>query len=151
MESGYREGKLHCEIEPVIEAMGFYLVEMKHRELAKSYKVVVVVHRLGGVTVEDCASISHMIIPRLKVILERDDISIEVASSGTDRLLKSTEEFSIFRGRGVRILLEEGNSWQGGIIFECRDGFLYLQKDEKCDKISLSAIKKARLDATQEV
>ena len=151
MATQSREGNPHDDIEPIIKAMGFHLVEMKHRQLSQSCKVIMIIYRSEGTTVADCASISRMVYPRLKMILSRDDISLEVASPGTDRLLKSEEEFSIFQGKGVRILREGVNIWESGVIFECRDGFLSLQKDKKYVKVSLSEIRKARLDSTQEV
>lgn len=151
MASQSTGGSLRDDIEPLVTAMGFDLIEMKHKELSQNYKVAMVVHRPEGVSVDDCASISHVVYPRLKTILRRDDISLEVASPGTDRQLKSVEEFTIFKGKGVRILREGEDTWEGGVIFDCRDGFLCLQRDEKYVKIGLSEIRKARLDSTQEV
>jgi ribosome maturation factor RimP len=54
--------------------------------------------------------------PRLEVVLDSRDISLEVSSPGISRTIKYFREFSIFQGRKIRLMEAGENDWIEGTI-----------------------------------
>ena len=145
-----REIEVRQDIEPIISALGFHVVEVVVQSRV-TCRVTVVIYRAQGISLDDCAHISRTIQPRLELVLNRDDITLEVTSPGIDRVIRSPEEYNIFQRKGVRLLLNSTGTWEGGTIGRYEEGILYLLRNGKCDTIAVSEIRKARLDYTQEV
>lgn len=142
--------ELLVDVEPIIAAMGCQVVEMTSHRTAEGINVSLVLYRSDGITLDDCAAISQTLHPQLEMICQ-DEVILEVASPGVDRRIRNPDEFSVFKGKGVRVLVDETGEWQTGIIDHCSDGFLFLLNNKRYDKIPLSNIRKARLDYAQEV
>jgi ribosome maturation factor RimP len=134
------------EIEPVLSAMGYALVELSVGRRKGVTHVVVVLHRPGGVGVDQCAEVTKAIRPRLELLEGLADITLEVSSPGIERTLKDPAECSIFQGRGVRVLPAEGGEWIGGVIEAFRDGTLVLRTPEGVREFPPGAVRRARLD-----
>ena len=136
--------------QPLLEGMGFALVELSIGRLKGSTRVSMIVFRRAGVGVDDCGEISRLLLPRLSTVEGLEDLSLEVSSPGIERHIKSPVEYDIFRGRGVRILAENGSEWIGGIIESTENGTLYLSIGGVVRGFPMRAIRKARLDHTME-
>jgi ribosome maturation factor RimP len=145
LESNIRE-----EIGPVLEGVGFSLVELKVGRSHKLVRVTVVVYRREGVGVNDLSTLSRMIKPRLDLLEELGDFTLVFASPGINREIKHSCEYSIFKDRGIRVLLKDEVEWMGGIIKDSDGKSLYLQTSKGLEKIELEAIRKAKLDYNQE-
>ena len=72
-------------VEPVLEGLGYSLVELTIGRLSGSTRVNVVIYRKEGVGVDDCAEVSGMLFPRLETIEALADPSLEVSSPGMER------------------------------------------------------------------
>jgi ribosome maturation factor RimP len=141
-----------AEIEPALDAMGFCLVEVKIGLAKQLTHVRVVAYRDGGIGLDELSRISKAIKPRLELIDDvGDTLSLEVSSPGIDRKFKSQEEFSIFKGRGVRVLLKGESDWQAGIITDVSQAAVALRIEGELRKIAFDSITKARLDENQEI
>ncbi len=150
MYSGHENDTVRAEIEPVLNGMGFSLVELAIGRLKGTTRVSVVIYRAEGVGIDECAEASRLIYPRLETIEGFAEVSLEVSSPGIERVLKSPTEYAIFSGRGVRIL-EGGNAeWIGGVIESAEDGVLTLKMEGQLKKFPFSSIRKAKLDHSQE-
>ncbi|MFP4372854.1 MAG: ribosome maturation factor RimP [Spirochaetaceae bacterium] len=145
------EQRLADELRPVIEGLGYLLVELRAKRLKDGYAVHVVLHRAEGIGVDDCAEVHTTILPRIQIIEDEQDINLEVSSPGIDRVLKSPEEFSVFIGKGARVLQASDGQWIGGIISEYTGESVTLIRAGTRHTIEISAIQKAKLDDTQEV
>jgi ribosome maturation factor RimP len=145
-ESAVRE-----TVEPVLSALGFQLVELSLGRRKGTTRVAVVVYRKEGVGIEDCAAVSNALLPRLETIPDAADVSLEVSSPGTERVLRSTSEYEIFRGRGVRILSGDETEWRQGIIDGVEEGTLWLKRSGERRGFALAGIRRARLDDSVEV
>ncbi|HUI70995.1 MAG TPA: hypothetical protein VL354_10790 [Spirochaetia bacterium] len=137
--------------EPLIAGLGFSLVDLTIGRLSGSTRVNVVIYRKEGVGVDDCAEISSMLFPRLETVEGLLDPSLEVSSPGTDRVVKHSSEYAVFRGRGVRVLAGDSTEWEAGIIDRVEDGTLWLRRGGETHGFAISAIRKARLDYSVEV
>jgi ribosome maturation factor RimP len=141
---------VHDTIEPLLAALDFSLVELSVGRRKGATRVSVVIYRKGGVGVEDCATVSGTLLPRLETIPEMQDVSLEVSSPGTERSLRSAAEYGIFTGRGVRILSGDETEWRQGIIDGVENGTLWLREGKEKRGFALAGIRRARLDHAAE-
>lgn len=138
-------------VTPIVTGMGFVLVELRHNRSHRQNHVSVVVYRPQGVGVEDCAQISRTLYPRLELIDGLEELRLEVSSPGLDRVIKSFEEFGVFRGRGVRVLRVGFDEFLSGIIEGVREDALVLRVKGETVEVRRADIRKARLDPAEEV
>jgi ribosome maturation factor RimP len=138
--------KVRQEVEQVIRGMGFRLVECAVARLKGAWRVHLVIHRASGVGIDECVEVSRLVLPRIQTIEGLEDAGLEVSSPGLNRALKSAEEYSIFIGRGVRILASDQTEWVGGVIENVEDGKLELKTEGGLRVYPLESIRKARLD-----
>jgi ribosome maturation factor RimP len=146
--AGRTEEELRELVAPVVEAMGFRLVELGLHRSRGGSRVHVVVHRGEGVGVEDCAALSRNLKPRLELAAGLGEVALEVSSPGLDRVLKSPAEFEIFRGRGMRLWLREADEWLDGVDEGVAEGALEFASGGQRMRIRLEDIVKAKLDAS---
>jgi len=140
------------EISPIIKAMGYEIVELSVQETKNSMQVRSSIYSPNGVSAEDCAEVYRTIFPRLEVLIENKDISLEIMSPGVNRRIKDNKEYQIFIKKGIKILTQNSNEWYSGIIDYADENIVKLkQVDESIQEIRLENIKKARLDYKQEV
>lgn len=142
------EEELRELVAPVIEGMGFQLVELGLHRSRSGSRVHVVVYRAQGVGVEDCAALSRSLRPRLELAAGLGEVGLEVSSPGLDRVIKDPTEYEIFRGRGVRLWLREASDWLDGINEGVSGGELALSSGGRSLRIHLDEIVKAKLDAS---
>lgn len=140
-----------AEIRPLIEGLGFRVVELA---LGRSHRVVhlrLVIHREPGITVQDCSLVSRTVRPRLELMEGMTDFEMEVSSPGIDRRLKAREEYDIFRNHGVRLLLQGQSEWTRGVIRGIEGELLSIEQEEGPRVINFADIRAARLDQGPEV
>lgn len=138
-------------VQPVLAGLGFALVEMALGRRKGVTRVSVVMYRQGGVGVDDCAEVSGMLLPRLETIEGMGEVTLEVSSPGIERTLRDPGEYTIFAGRGVRVLFGQETEWQGGIIQRVESGTLWLKSGREIKGFAIADIRKARLDHSVEV
>ncbi len=144
------EKKILDGIEPVLNEMGISVVELNAAVVKKTFTIRLVIFQEQGVTVKDCETVHRVIQPRIELLMESRDTSMEITSPGIDRRIKSSREYAIFKGKALKILQEGDSEWIGGWIRDCSEDTLFLEKDEKELNIPLSTIRKAKLDYTME-
>jgi ribosome maturation factor RimP len=140
------ERAVRAEIGPVLSAMGYDLVELSVRRRTGASHVVIVLHRPGGVGIDQCAEVSRAIRPRLELVEGLADVTLEVSSPGIERTLKDPAEYGMFLGRGVRVLPATGGEWIGGVIEGYREGTLSLSTPNGVREFPAGSIRRARLD-----
>jgi len=92
-------------IEPSIEDLGFDVVRVQFTGKEKLLMQIMVEHKDGqGMTVDDCATVSHAV----SALLEVDDpvktpYTLEVSSPGLDRPLVRIVDFERFKGSQAKI------------------------------------------------
>jgi ribosome maturation factor RimP len=141
------DDQLRGEVEPIVTGMGFVLVELRHSRSKNQNHVILVVYRPEGVGVNECAAISRNLYPRLELIDGLDNLQLQVSSPGLDRVLKSEEEYSIFLGRDVKIMLHGENDWFRGTIDGVEEGKVFLRSGGEIRCIKMNEIRKAKLDS----
>ncbi len=138
--------QVRTDLEPVVAGMGFSLVEVALARRHGATKAIVVVYRPDGVGLEQCAAVSRAILPRLELVEELGEVSLEVSSPGIERTIKSPGEYAIFTGRGIRVLPDGETEWIGGTIESAGEGTLALRTDEGRREFPIASVRRARLD-----
>jgi ribosome maturation factor RimP len=147
----YDNELIYKDIAPIIEKSGFQVVEIKGTERREGIHIMAVIYKPDGVTIDDCAEIHRLIKPRIELIMDRSDVRLEVASPGISRTIRNSREYSIFTGKGLKILKKGSKKWISGVIDTADDNIVMLNKGTEKMSVTIKDIQKAKLDYTQEV
>ena len=143
-----REG-LTALIEPVVERLGFELVELEYGSGRGHALLRVFIDREGGITVDDCTRVSR----ELSALLDIEDpiptaYTLEVSSPGFDRLLRTRAHFGRFVGSRVYVELKEpraGRRRYTGTLLTVDEAGIALEVDREHVAVAFDEIGKARL------
>jgi len=142
------EQKLTSMISVPVEALGFEFVGLEFIR-ARVSTLRVYIDNENGVTVDDCADVSHQVSAVLDV---EDPISVlynlEISSPGLERPLFTVAHYQRFIGKEVnlilRIAMQNRRKWQG-IIKAVNDEMITVTVDGKDEVFALKNIQKANL------
>ena len=136
-------------VSPILEDLGLKLVDI---EFIKEGKPIlrVYIYDPEGTTIKQCEIVSR----RLGELLDEEDLipysyTLEISSPGLDRKLKNKEEYEIFKGRNIKIVLKEPVDKKNvftGILQGLEDDKVLVENNDEIVKISLENISKARLN-----
>jgi ribosome maturation factor RimP len=154
--------QIHAIVERVAASSGLEVVEIELRGGGKSRMLRIFIDKPGGVTHEDCASVSR----EVGTIFEVEDAmpggayTLEVSSPGLDRKLFRAADFERFQGSQVRLTTKEpvnGNRhFEGRLesfaagrltldLSEARKKFRPKQQEIEKLEIELANVEKANL------
>lgn len=151
MYSEHFDQSVRDVVTPILDGMGFALVELTIGRRRGVTRVCVVLYRKEGVGVDDCARVSEIVAPRLETVEGIQEVALEISSPGIERTLRSPREYAVFAGRGVRVLVGDETEWRGGVIDRVEGETLWLRTGRERKGIALASIRKARLDYSVEV
>ncbi len=115
-------------------------------------KAEVIIEKISGVTLDDCALVSNIIddvIKHNKSFVGLKDMSIEVSSPGINRGLYSIDDFKLFIGEKVIVKLKK--SFDGlknikGVIVDVNTSDIILKTNKIEITVPYSQIQKANLN-----
>ncbi len=151
MDRGGLADRLKPIVEPLVDRLGFSIVELRSGAAREALRVSLVIYRPQGVDLEDCTTVYRAVLSRIEVSENRRDVHLEVSSPGLNRTMKSTDEFGVFLGKGVKILLKTSGEWITGTIHSATDHSLVLQNAAGRSVYEFKDIAKAQLDYSEEV
>ncbi len=98
------EKKTEEFITPILDEMGFYLVDVEYVKEGSSYYLRAYIDKEGGITINDCVDVSR----RMNEILDKEDYVkdayiFEVSSPGLDRPIKKDKDFERNIGKQVEL------------------------------------------------
>ena len=127
-----------------LEGLGFELVDV---ESSRSGLLRVFIDSPRGITVDDCARVSHHLTRALSV--EGIDYErLEVSSPGLDRPLKKLSDYERFAGREASVKLKlprDGRRRFEGTIAGVEDGRIVLEVEGVRERLAFEDIDRARL------
>ena len=98
----------------------------------------------GGVTVDQCVRVSHLLSPLLDVEEPMSgEYNLEVSSPGIERSLKKPAHFTASVGEKIKISLEGSEKAEGTLVAADEEG-ITLQTEEGEQRFAYPAMKKAR-------
>jgi ribosome maturation factor RimP len=137
-------------IEPILESQGFELVDLEYQRESQGWVLRIYLDREGGVSLEDCAGVSH----EVGAVLEVKDLIpsayiLEVSSPGLTRPLKKPEDFNKFRNQLVKIKLYEpldGRKNFKGTLMGLEGDRVRVEVEQQVYELPLQRIAKANLE-----
>lgn len=113
--------RIHTVVEPILAERKIELVELTCRPQGRQLHVRLLVDRVGGVTIQQCAQVNQVIGQTLEEnSLIEGSYTIEVSSPGLDRPLVSKRDFERALGEDlqVEVSVENGrsNTLQGMLL-----------------------------------
>ena len=141
--------KVEFLLRGAVEEQGLELVHVQYLSRQRSPLLRVYIDKPGGVTLEDCQTVSR----QAGVLLDVEDLIsdryvLEVSSPGLDRPLFRVEDYLRFSGREVRLVTRQKIDSRRkftGYIRELRDGVVELNCQDKTYQIPFGMIAKANL------
>ena len=143
--------------EPVVNGMGFDLIEIEHFPNPKhgvlrlyiDKPVVAGSDESEAIMIEDCSAVSHQV----SALIDVEDpvhgrFNLEVSSPGADRPLRRLQDFQRFVGSLVKIktvMPLEGQRNFKGRLLEATEEVVVLGIDAEEISLPMSAIDKARI------
>ena len=148
--SDKRANDLWSLIEPIVEGLGYEVVDIEFRSNPKDGLLRIYIDQEKGIVLEDCTAVSRQISAMLDV---EDPIpghfNLEVSSPGLDRPLRKEEDFERFVGRAVKIKMSmpsiEGQRNFTGKLLGLKDNEIMLEIDGETHYLALGGIEKAHL------
>lgn len=133
-------------LETTLPGMGYELVDV---ELTAQGILRVFIDKEGGITVEDCATVSNHL-SRVFMVEDVDYKHLEISSPGLDRPLKKAADFVRFTGSMVKLRTRLPVDGQKNFIgriesFDEAAQTIVLAFDGKTAQIELSNVDKARI------
>ena len=133
-------------LETTLPGMGYELVDV---ELTAQGILRVFIDKEGGITVEDCATVSNRL-SRVFMVEDVDYKHLEISSPGLDRPLKKAADFVRFTGSMVKLKTRLPVDGQKNFIgriesFDEAAQTIVLAFDGKTAQIELSNVDKARI------
>jgi len=98
------EDKIESLLSETISDLGYEIVRVKYFNQSKVLQIMIDHKNGAAITVDDCEIVSNTV----SVILDVDDpitsnYHLEVSSAGVDRPLVKIEDYTRFKGSGVKI------------------------------------------------
>ena len=149
-KGGSTVSKVWVIAEPIARELGLTLWDVRFVKEGASWFLRIFIDKEGGVTVDDCADMSHAID---KPLDDADPIDqsyyLEVSSTGLERELTRPEHFEIMNGRKVKIKLIrplDGERELDGSLESFKDNVITLKKDGETKDIKKSDTVWVKLD-----
>ncbi|EIC12980.1 ribosome maturation factor RimP [Kingella kingae] len=133
-------------LDTTLPGLGYELVDF---ELTAQGTLRVFIDKNGGITVEDCATVSNHL-SRVFMVEDVDYKNLEISSPGLDRPLKKASDFVRFAGSQAKIKTRLPVDGQKNFIgriesFDEATQMITLSFDGKVAQIELSNVDKARI------
>lgn len=136
-------------VEPVIESLGYELVDVEDAVKYDQQNVTVSIWKKEGITLEDCETVHNAIDPVLDELNPTGDnpYVLNVSSPGLDRHFKTKRDFERNLGIEVEVLLYapvEKSKRHVGTLTAFDDNTITIQKENKTvvfDRKSVSVVR----------
>ena len=137
----------YTQCKSLVEGLGYILVSIHVVPAKTTTKVQAVItngesNSSEGIGINDCAKVHRLLLPRLEALLQNQDIYMEVTSPGMERHIKNAAEFSLFKGRDVKVWNTEISDWISGVIKDSDEHQLTLEVMEETKIIPYTNIAK---------
>ena len=130
-------------LTPLLTGLGLSLVELSVARHRGDVKVNLVLFKHGGIGLEDLTRAQKVLRPRLELEFDRENLSVEISSPGTSRVIKHPREYHVFKGLQMSFLIDD--EWTSGLLAEVEEGGLLVEVNGRKESVPLDRIRKAKL------
>ncbi len=140
--------------EPVVNGMGFDLIEIEHFPNPKHGVLRLFIDKpvgsdVEGVVIEDCSAVSRQISALIDVEDPiRGQFNLEVSSPGLDRPLRRLQDYQRFTGSLVKlktVMPLQGQRNFKGRLLEANEDVVVIETDAEEISLPMNTIEKARI------
>lgn len=136
---------LERDIKKMVESIGLSLYDTQILNENENTIYRVSVTAPGGVTLDQCAELTHLINPLLDVTPPMSgEYRLEVSSPGIERRLKTLEHFAQSVGEKVALSTLNKEKFEGEILSVNGEEITILTKEEGEIKVPFRSISKAK-------
>lgn len=114
-------------VQSFIEQLGYIPLDLQVRWSQEEWKIHSAIFRETPITLRDCANVTRSLQDFLRSWLGNEDFSLDISSPGAERILKSVLEYTLFRGKRVKVVFKSGQE----------DFFILMGLDETDDSVRL--------------
>jgi ribosome maturation factor RimP len=141
--------KLNQLLEPAVEALGFELLGIEFLRAGKHSTLRLYIDSPNGITVDDCADVSHQV----SAVLDVEDpinteYNLEVSSPGMDRPLFKEQHYAAVQGEtvSIRLRVPMGNRRNfKGEVLAVSEGKVTVKVDNESFELQIDNIDKGNL------
>ena len=129
----YKKIKYYEDCAPLVEGLGFVLVDLKiipTKTVTKITAVIASKDPAQNIGVNDCAKVHRALLTRLEALLGTEETTMELTSPGIEHNIKNAAEFTLFTGREIRIWEKTVNDWVHGKIYSADEKSVTLEKTD---------------------
>jgi ribosome maturation factor RimP len=146
--SGIRD-RVFSLIEPVLEDIGFELVEVEYLSMQGRWILRLYIDKEGGVTIDDCADVSRDLgdIIDVKEIIDHEYV-LEVSSPGLNRPLRKEKDFINVIGSNVKLKMAQdlnGRKNFTGKLKDYNNRTVFLETDGNIIELPFDDVEKSNL------
>ncbi len=151
MDTKKLENSIEELLLPVVESMGFELVDVRLISGPGRRILQILADRQGGITLDECVRLSRELSPHLEVAdVIPGAYNLEVSSPGIRRPLKKHADFSRFVNQPVVVAtsaaVDGRKRFKGENLGLDEDGRIQIKTDEGIVALDWENVDKARLD-----
>lgn len=140
-------------VKDTVNTLDYILVECTYKYGRQNNTLkVVIYHHEHDISTKDCEKVSRVLSSRLDVEnLIPNSYNLIVESPGVDRKLSNSEEFRLFKGKEIRVILRNPNKYKMkdnviiGVISDYQKESLFLKTENRIIRIEQEDIARANL------
>jgi ribosome maturation factor RimP len=137
--------EIESVIEPTINSLLFKLVDIDVLG-GKNRHIIVYIYKNESIGLNDLESLSRNLQPLIEKIESlKSGFNLEISSPGLFRTFKYIKEFDIFKGRLIKIILDDGAE-KTGILKGMIDKNVLIINNNEIESINIEKIKNAKLN-----
>ena len=144
-----KDANLTSLLKPLVDKLGYEFVGLEYSSNPKNAVLVVYIDRPGGISVNDCETVSREISALLDV---EDPVAghyvLQVSSPGLDRPLFTLDQFARFIGETAQVSLHaavNGRRRYKGTIVRVGEGAVIIDQDGVEVALDYANVARARL------
>lgn len=136
-------------IEPSVVGLGYRLWGIQQISQGRHSTLRIYIDSENGITVDDCAKVSHQVSSILDVEDPINDrYTLEVSSPGLDRPLFTLEQYHLYIGQWLKLSLRvpfEGRRRFAGVLTAIEDDEVIIQVEDEEYVLPFETIEKANI------
>ena len=133
-------------VEPAVSGLGYELVDVQASNGGRLLRLFI--DKPGGITLEDCASVSRHL-TRVLAVEGVEYERLEVSSPGLDRPLRKAADFERFTGKRAEVRMRTpdagGRRKFVGVLRGATEGRVNLELDGRLVALALEDLERAKL------
>lgn len=139
------EDPVFQDLDQFFRSLGHNLVDLGLRTKNGTTSVHIVLHSPAGLGIDDLSRAHRQLLPKLEVLLQTEDLSVELGSPGLERNLKYRRELAFYVGKKIRLYLTGASDWEEGQLTSFDGESITFETKAGPRSVAVDQIHKAKL------